>query len=374
MAFFDKRELQIISEEARADLSGASFNKNLSAVDFDEVDKYFYITIDRVLFSSPITTIKRVLEAHNFVANLENTLSCLDSFVFSVRASCAAGAEEDTAAAKVSEYLPCLRFELPQKNKVGPVLQSFYNEISKYNLNSDDSKKPVIEHTPKVETNKDLGEELEQMKKMVTEQEQKINALTAQLSREQKLLSRASRALDSQRLLPDNAKLCRVDSIDFKRRIVSIKADRKTLEMPTHLLNRVPQLKARCLITFDSMTGLPVGILFFDNEELGNIQRRTAKLLYVEGNSFKARDSARNIVQIKALNETEEATIATLKRGMEVLLSVADGFVVRFSEISGSESRHLKHQVEEQMLVFGLARNQLVDLSSADNTQITYIG
>ena len=84
MAIFEKAKLKVIYQKVDTDLSKVSINRNLSAVGYDNDEKFFYITIDRVLFSNPVTTIKTVLDAHGFVPNLENILSCLDSFIFSI--------------------------------------------------------------------------------------------------------------------------------------------------------------------------------------------------------------------------------------------------------------------------------------------------
>ena len=132
MAIFKNQTLEVISDKDVADLSSASLNKSLSVVDVDEDQKFFYMSIDRALFSSPVSTIKSVLDAHGFVANLENILSCLDSFSFAIHARCTARDDSNGAAHDVKEYLPCIRFELPQKHKVGETLQSFYDEISRY--------------------------------------------------------------------------------------------------------------------------------------------------------------------------------------------------------------------------------------------------
>jgi hypothetical protein len=253
---------------------------------------------------------------------------------------------------------------LPQKHKVGEVLQSFYDEIGKYESALADPNKLSAEGSPELKKIRDLTAEVEKLRKANKEMGQQVSELTLQLNREQKSLSRASRALDSQRILPDNAKICLVDTVDFKRRIVKIKSRREIIDVPTHLLDRVPELQARCLITFDPLDKSPVGIIFFDNEELGSLEKRTADLLYVDGSTFKARDSLRNEFQIKALNDMEAATIASLRRGMKIIVSLADGYVVRFSILASTDSNYFNDQVQEELLVFSLARNQLVDLRS----------
>ena len=198
MAIFEKGKLKVISNKGEADLSKASINKDLSAVGYDSDEKFFYITIDKVLFSNPVSTIKTVLDAHGFVPNLENILSCLDSFVFSVHGKISSKGNPDSASGKINEYYPCIRFELPQRNKVGDILQSFYDEISKYESRVAGDKAIPWLPDPEVKKVKDLKAEIAELKADNKELQEQVSALTLQLSREQKSLSRASRALDSQ--------------------------------------------------------------------------------------------------------------------------------------------------------------------------------
>ena len=120
-------------------------------------------------------------------------------------------------------------------------------------------------------------------------------------------------------------------------------------------------VEARCLVTLDDSGQYPIGIVFLDDQEFDGLEQRTAKLLYVEGSTFKARDSKRNEFQIQALNETEAATIRELKRGMQVVISLADNYVVRFVVLGASDSSHFVSRVAEQLLIFSLGRNPLAD-------------
>ncbi|TQV81225.1 hypothetical protein FKG94_08970 [Exilibacterium tricleocarpae] len=364
MAIFDKEKLQIIWEEEGADLSKASLSKNLSAVDYDSEGKYFYITVDKVLFSNPAAIIKSVLDAHGYVSNLENILSCLDSFVFSIRARVPDKEEPQSQPARVNEYLPCIRFELPQTNKVGHVLQSFYDEIAKYEATLTDPKKAFWSTDGgDKESDRALKKEIRRLEADNKALQEQVTALTQRLIAEQKSLSRASRALDSQQNLPENTKICRVEQVDLKRRIIKVKAFRKLIDVPTHMLDRVPEFQARCLIMFDDDEQVPLGVLFFDNEELDSIEKRTAELLYVEGDSFKARDSLRNEFQIKAVNELEADSIKSLRRGMKVLISIADDYVVRFSVLNSANANHFTRTLQEQFTVYEIGRNQLIDVN-----------
>jgi len=366
VAIFEKGKLKIISDKGEADLSRASFNKTLSAVGYDRDEKFFYITIDKVMFADPVSTIKTVLDAHGFVPNLENILSCLDSFVFAAYAKAAGKGSADSAGDRVSEYLPCIRFELPQKNRIGNILQSFYDEIAKYESKVNGDKNAAWLPDPELKRLKDIKAELAELKASNKELEEQVSVLTQQLSREQKSLSRASRALDSQRVLPDNARICRVEHVDLKKRLVKVKCYRTVIDIPTHLLDRVPGFQARCLVTLDEHEEVPQGIIFLDHAELDNLERRTAELLYVDGDAFKARDSRRNEFQIKAVNNLEAETIRSLRRGMKVLISLADGFVVRFSVLGSDRAGQFISQVQEQFIVHDIARNQLVQVRPVD--------
>ena len=367
MAIFEKENLRIICEQNNADLFKAAINTDLSAVSYDEEGKFFYITIDRVLFSGPVTIIRSVLDAHGYVPNLENILSCLDSCVFSIYAKVIDQKTPEVAPAKVNEYLPCLRFELPQKNKVGDILQSFYDEISKYESRQNEPKTIGWGANTDTKTDRELNKEIERLKADNRQLAEQVEALTQRLIAEQSSHSRAARALESQQALPENTRICRVEHVDFKRRLIRVKSVRKVIDIPTHMLDKVPDYQARCLITFDEDDKVPMGILFFNSEELGSIEKRTAELLYVEGDTFKARDSMRNEFQIKAVNAMEADTIKALRRGMKVLISVADDYVVRFSVLNANDQTYFKRAIQEQFVVYEIGRNQLVDLTVDDS-------
>lgn len=360
MAFFDKETLKVISEEGDADLTKAALNHSLSAVNYDSRNNFFYITIDKVLFSSPITTIKSVLEANGYVANLENILSCLDSFVFSINARVSDKPESESSPHKVNEYLPCIRFELPQKNKVGDILQNFYDELARYESKVSGPQTLSAALSSEFKPDKNLNKEIDLLKASNQDLREQVSILTEQLIAEKKSLSQVSRVLDSQDSLPGNTKICRVEHVDLKRRIVKVRSFKKLIDIPTHMLDRVPNFKARCLITFDEEDNIPLGILFFDDEESGGVEKRTADLLYVDKDTFKARDSMRNEFQIKALNPLEETTIKSLRRGMKVLISIADNYVVRFSVLNSTDPEAYKRVVQEQLAVYDIGRNQLV--------------
>ena len=210
MPVFNTAKSTVISRQEDADLSKANLNPKLSAVDFDEDGKFFYMTVDRALFTDPVTTIRTVLDAHGYVANLENVLSCLDSFRFSVHTRLRNRAADDNGPANVEDYLPCLCFELPQKNRIGPVLRSFYDEIARYDTKAANDKRKDFQQDTSRNRIRKLTEQKQKLEQENEELRQQVSELTRQLSAEQRSLSRASRALDSQQMLPANARLGRI--------------------------------------------------------------------------------------------------------------------------------------------------------------------
>ncbi len=372
MSLFEKEKPEVIINRESFDFSGASFSSKLSIADFNDDEKYFYITVDKVLFTSPVDTIRSVLEAHGYVSNLENILSCLDSLLLCVygrvssknKKRISGNSEKSLIEGQVSDYLPCFRFELPQKNKIGEVLQFFYDELEKYESRAHD-KQAVFSGEMEALKNQSLKKEIKQLKKDNAALSQQVSLLTQQLTKEQKSLNRASRALDMRQMLPENTHICTVEDIDLKKRIIKVKFARKQVDVPTYILDRVPDFKSRCLVTFDENEEKAVGVLFLDNQELGNIEKRSAELLHVEGNTFKARDSERNEFQISALNNQEAIFIQSLKRGMRVLISIADNYVVRFSELDNVSSNKFVERLDEQLVVYEIGRNQLVGASES---------
>lgn len=366
MPVMNKQKAVVIFRKDEADLSKGRLDAGLSAVDFDDDGKFFYMTMDRAVFTNPVSTIRTVLDAHGYVPNIENILSCLDSFSFSVRSRRVKSGGHGDAPLPVSDYLPCLTFELPHKSRIGSLLKGFYDEVSRFSdkpgkRRSDDETTAQSDRTIRK-----LTEEVESLKARNEELEQQIGSLTRQLSAEQRSLSRASRALDSQQVLPANARLGRIETIDLKRRVAKVKCRRSVYEIPTHMLGHVPDYQARCLITLDDDDKTPVGIVFFSNRELADLENRTAELLYVDGTRFKARDSQRTEFQIKAVNPSEAETIARLARGDRVMISVADGYVVRFSVIEAENSLHYRTRVMEQYILHDIARNPLIAPAAND--------
>jgi hypothetical protein len=358
MPIFDKYKLVLLSEGDTANLSKSVLNKHLSVVNYDSQRNVFYITLDKILFTNPIATIEKVLEANGFVANLENILSCLDSFTFSVHARVSENNMTDDAD-KVHDYLPCICFELPRKHRVGGVLQRFYDEIASYEAEHK-STAHIVEMLERNAKLVSLKRELDKLERENKTLNCRIEELTTELLAEREKYRRQDSDNTSNDSLPVNSRLCRVEHVDLKRRLIKVKSLKKRYDIPTHMLDRVPEFKSLCLVSLDQDEKKPLGILFFDDRELASIEKRIADLLVVDGDTFKARDSMRNVFQIKAVNDIEADSIRELRRGMRVLISIVDNYVVRFSVLGASQEARFKSRVLEQLTVYEIGRNQLM--------------
>lgn len=356
MPIFDKQAFSVITDGGEYDLSKASMNQQLSVADFDAQNNHFYVSMDRILFTNPVHSIETILDTHGYVANLENILSCLDSCLFSIHAKFTE--KKNASVIRVNDYIPCLSFALPQKHKVGPLLQSFYDEVAKYDSN-DAQPTALAEVLSKDARIHQLNQENEKLQQQVDQLQRQVDALSHELL-QQKQKGKSDSQSETLDQLPDNTKLCRVEHIDLKKRIVKVKAVRKVFDIPTHMMDRVPEFKSRCLVTFDEAMNEPVSVMFFDSKELRSVEKRVAELLIVDDDTFKARDALRNEFQIRAVNDKEAKSIRNLHRGMHVLISVADNYVVRFAALASHDPAMFKNAIQEQLTVYDIGRNQLV--------------
>ena len=355
----------MILEGGGDELLNAFIDQQFSIVNYDVKKNLFYVSLDKVLFSNPVETVERVLEANGYVNNLENILSCLDSFKFVIHARVSESKKAE-GTPQVHDYFPCMSFELPQKHRVGSLLQRFYDEVGDNSSGHKAAAADALLQLEKEQQIKQLKNQLEESQKRINSLNQTIERLTEELIAEKQRDKQSVGENLRTGSLPGNALLCSVEHVDLKRRLVKVKSVRKTLDIPTHLLDRVPEFRSTCLVTLDKDKKVPLGILFFDDKELGSIERRVADLLVVDGDTFKARDSMRNEFQIKALNDVEAESIASLQRGMKILLSVAEDYVVRFSIVEEQNAKAFDAAVLEQMTVLDIGRNQLVNEDDTD--------
>jgi hypothetical protein len=358
MPIFDKYKLVHLSKGDASNLSKSVLNKNLSVANYDSERNVFYISLDQILFTNPITAIEKVLDANCFVTNIENILSCLDSFTFSVHAR-VSNTIKTGPVEKIHDYLPCISFELPRKHHVGSLLQLFYDEIASYETGQKGTAHTVemLERDAKIVNLQRELNKLENNNKILN---CRIQELTAELITERKKNRRQNSDDVSKSSLPGNSRLCRVEHVDLKKRLVKVKSLKKIIDIPTHMLDRVPEFKSLCLVSLDQNEEKPIGILFFDNKERASTEKRIADLLVVDGDTFKARDSMRNEFQIKAVNDLEADSIRGLRRGMKVLISIVDNYVVRFSVLSAIDEASFKSCILEQLAVYEIGRNQLM--------------
>ncbi len=82
----------------------------------------------------------------------------------------------------------------------------------------------------------------------------------------------------------------------------------------------------------------------------------------------------RNEFQIRAVNELEKETIKSLARGMKIVVSIIDGYVVHFSVFGSKNPAQFTARMQEQLIVYDMARNQLVNLKPNDDKKQQSLG
>ena len=336
---FRKGNTELLFDVEAYDFSQAQLNEQLSTINFDDAEQCFFATVDRQVLTEPIETIKTVLKAHGFVENFENILSCFDNLQFPIYATLQKN--------KIKDYLPCVAFRLPHKDRFGKLLQNYYQELKQIQL---EPGKDTPEEEEPTKKDKNLAAQVAALKEKNKALQEQVKELKAQLAKQEKSVTKISRAMEAQNVLPENTKLGRVDRVDIKRRNLIVKVGRNLHDLPMVMLSHVPAVDSQCLVTLESDGKTPKSVFFHETDKIQRAEKRLAEVMGVEGGIFKARDSRRNFFQIKAENDSEEALISTLERGRHIVIYLADNYVIGFKVITGFNFEEWTDSMEEEVL------------------------
>jgi hypothetical protein len=335
----------IITEEDGVDLSQASFSASLSSTEMDEETQRFYVTIDKVLFKKPLEIVSTVLDAQGYALNLENLLACLDHFTIGTKVS-VPSRQLQYPCPRAKTYMPCIEFPLPQKNKVGPILKRFYDEIANYEaeltkLRGDESP------SKKGKTNRDddLKKERDEFSQENRELKQELKSLKAELSAQIKTSRHAHKALESQKIIPPNLRLATVRDIVINDRLIILKAGRTSIQLPIMLVHTVPNVGDKGLVHIEN--GVVMGAYFYEGSGTA-LTPRVAKVLYADRFNCKIRDDARKVTLLNSKNQIEEDLFTGLRRGDKVLAFRYQQAIIRLEPIPQTDdSIHIKRIHED---------------------------
>ena len=231
------KALEIITDERAIDGEDFSLCSDFSAVGTDPEQNRFYVTYDRVLFRKIPEVVQTILESNGYVFNFENTLSCLEHLQLAIRT-------RDTSTS-ISTGSPCLVIGFPDKNNIGVLLKSFYQEISKYEGIIANYHAKMLDK----ESNEQLKQKITTLEKENKDLKRKVKNLTATISY---LKSAHEHAITNQNTLPANMVFARVKSFTFAERTIFLHSKRNSFRAKLDLCQRLPEKNQLCIIKLDN--------------------------------------------------------------------------------------------------------------------------
>jgi hypothetical protein len=347
----DSNNVENLLEPESADLTEATYSKELSASDMDKMQNAFWTTFDRVLFHKPVDMICKVLEVNGYVVNFENIIACLDTMAFGVRGKVA----EEGHKKKISEFVHCLQFGMPSKHqKMGRLLTEFYQEIQSYEAEVSRIQKESEGSGSNEKQLRDMRNEIAKLRQENQTLSDQVSRLSTELSDLEKAKVSLSRVVESQHMLPGDLRIAKVKGVRFRERLVTLRIGRKTLDAPMNCLPEFPEEEASCVVLFAESQ---VKDMFFYEGKTTPLEVRLANVLYKKRNLLKIRDSARQVWVIDAKFPEELEDVKTLRRGERVLLYLHDGKVVKFVPCARSDST-----IFRQLALESITKAEIINL------------
>ena len=245
----EKQKLAGLFVDAKdVDVRNASIDPSLSKVWSDDATGELAVSLERVLFDGLLDISARFLEPHGFSLNLENLLAIIDSMRLGVFATTSSKPASDGRLV-AKKLMPILFMHLPRKNKIGPLLQRFYDEIGRYEtelgrLQDMESKsKKAMESAIRDESGRKTAELLRHENQSLREELAKMGKRLAMA--EGALRSVPSSSADNQ--IPVGVKSCVVRAVRPSEGNVLIKSGDNQYSVPLKSLGGLPTINARAL-------------------------------------------------------------------------------------------------------------------------------
>ncbi len=333
-----------IADKDAMDLSRAALNPGLSFVGFDEEQRSFTATVDKILYRAPAEIIATVLHANGYMVNLENILACLDQWETGARVR----GHEEAGKLEPKYFMPAIRFTMPVKSRIGDLLGRFYREIELYEAQLAVAHDKIGKKKDGEPTIDDLRNEVKKLRGENESLRASVKEMANRLQNAQHSQAAAHRALETQNLLPEGMRLAAVREILPRERSIILRSNRKSFSVPMAMLERLPAVDDPCLIYQED--GGVKSVYFYANEGQP-FKTRLAEVLFVQNDKAKFRDADRNIWVVEALNDMERAMIHRLQRGKRVLLHLIEDQLIRFEECQKNHPEIFEQMVQETISV-----------------------
>lgn len=322
---FKKKNEKTFYADDPVEVNPRDLQPKVSKIGYDESEKIFWTTVDRISFKSIYDVVEEVLQAHQYVANFENILACLDQTGVGIRAL--------TKNDQIDRFNYILYFKMPQKNRKGSLLNMFYEEISIYEKAILMSKSKIEKKQPDSSL-EDLTKENQQLKQVIAKLTQKKSANVDTWS-----------AHPTDSAASASFKFAKVQNIRLSQRQITVKIGQKSLQHPTSGLTSLPQTGQNCLAYYQD--GQVKDVWFMESNI--HVEQSSAAVLFKERRLIKVRDLQRRTHVIHATNEEEKKLFDRLQRGSLLQIGLYKNTVTYLQELRQQPARNHADMIQEKI-------------------------
>jgi hypothetical protein len=312
----------LIASEHSTTLDGADLASNVNESGKDELTGRIWISVDRLRNRSLNESIADILASGGFAANLENTLSTIDTLKFGIIAETIDSPDTPDCSIKIHNYFDVVSFELPSKSRAtGELLQLFYEETSAYeaeitklSLNASGKGSDRLETIGKL---KSRIAALEASNRDLTSSQQE---LLTQLNDALQNHASATKVIENQNLLPANLDLGVIKEVLVEENLVRASISGASQSFSLGLFNVIPS-KGSSFLIYNSHSEMDQ-TCFVVSGSVGKFEQVAAEVLSARDDAIKIRDINRQMWSAKLRKKKDSITF---QRGDWVIIKEAAG-------------------------------------------------
>ena len=344
-------------DEQSAVAESSSVDVSIRDADLDAKKGLVWSTYNKVVSTSVIDFVCRILESQGYAANLENTLACLETVEFSpiVRT----GESGD-------KYNHGVSFLLPKKTRHGALIRKLYNELEKYGQGKNQSA-TLIKKVEKLER------EVERLSASETKSEEKVQELKTKLSLG---TGEAGSSSTSKSSSSGDIRFCTLQNFNFEKRTMDLKMNRKKLSISMAMLagsTFFPSEGQGCIAVFDkdkvhALTPLPNR----KQQAERSMSSMTARVLFSGGDEIRIRDDMRRLLTVKAYSISEKELFQNLRRGDSLQVFHFNGEILWLDLLSNQNGKKFKDFVQKKLLERSIEEGHKPDEVEHNKTEKRY--
>ena len=344
-------------DEQSAVAESSSVDVSIRDADLDAKKGLVWSTYNKVVSTSVIDFVCRILESQGYAANLENTLACLETVEFSpiVRT----GESGD-------KYNHGVSFLLPKKTRHGALIRKLYNELEKYGQGKNQSA-TLIKKVEKLER------EVERLSASATKSEEKVQELKTKLSLG---TGEAGSSSTSKSSSSGDIRFCTLQNFNFEKRTMDLKMNRKKLSISMAMLagsTFFPSEGQGCIAVFDkdkvhALTPLPNR----KQQAERSMSSMTARVLFSGGDEIRIRDDMRRLLTVKAYSISEKELFQNLRRGDSLQVFHFNGEILWLDLLSNQNGKKFKDFVQKKLLERSIEEGHKPDEVEHNKTEKRY--